>query len=321
MKTDSFMSRLCLFVAAICLVTSPTWAQETIDKADVAKAKRQEEKRLNRIAKTLEPVEGFEKVDMFQAIAAGNIEVIIKTKDASEANVIVTNKSDKPLAIEMPPAFAAVPVMAQFGGQGGGGLGGGGGGQFGGQGGGGFGTGGGQGLGGGFGGGGGGLGGGGGGFGGGGGGFGGGGGGGGPAGGGIFNIPPGRVGKVNIATVCLEHGKPDPRPAMTYEIKPLSALSTDPRVEKICRLLATGQIDQHVAQAAAWNVANGLTWEFMLTKNRVERMDGTFERYFSPDHLLAAQRVVGWAEAEVKSERMDSNSRSESGSRTGVGGR
>jgi hypothetical protein len=50
---------------------------------------------------------------MFAAMESGSIQVVIKTKDSSEANIIVTNKSDKPLSIEMPAAFAAVPVMAQ----------------------------------------------------------------------------------------------------------------------------------------------------------------------------------------------------------------
>jgi hypothetical protein len=109
---------------------------------------------------------------------------------------------------------------------------------------------------------------------------------------------------------------------MTYKIQPLKDLNDDPRVEKICRLLANGQIDQHVAQASAWNVANGLSWEYMLTKNRVERMDGSFERYFLPDHLRAAQQVVAWANTEVEADKIESKSRSNNGSRTGsIGGR
>ncbi|MFP6750298.1 MAG: hypothetical protein VB855_01365 [Pirellulaceae bacterium] len=58
---------------------------------------------------------------------SGQIEVIIKTKDEANVNLMVKNNSDKPLAIIMPPAFAAVPVMAQ--GLGGMGMGGGGGGM------------------------------------------------------------------------------------------------------------------------------------------------------------------------------------------------
>jgi hypothetical protein len=247
---------------------------------------RDAESRLNRIWKTEVPVEGFEPVELFKAMDDGQVEVTVKAKDAANANLMFKNNSDKPLAIELPPAFATVPVMAQIGGggggRGGGGFGGGGGG-FGG-GGGGFGTGN-QGGGGGFGGGGGG-----GGFGGGGGGFGGGRGGGG--GGGVFNIPPGRVGKVSVNTFCLEHGKRDPRPRMEYTIKPLTVMSTDKKIYEMCRMLANDEISQPVAQAAAWNVANGLSWEFLLVKNRVELMGGYYERYFTPDQLLIAQKVV-----------------------------
>lgn len=299
MRTTKMMH--CLkFCAAITVLIAATncYAQdadETTPKVDKRSAKeiRAEKKRMGRVWKTQEVVKGFESVDMFDAMAAGEIEVIVKPKDASQANFIVKNNSDRPLAIKMPPAFAGVPVLKQIGGGGGGGnqggFGGGGGGN------GGFGTGGGQGFGGGFGGGGGGgFGGGGGGFG--GGGFGGGGRGGGGQGGGIFNIPPGRDGKVTIQTFCLEHGKPDPRPRMDYTIAPIETLSTDPAVVEICKMVASGEISQNIAQAAAWNVANGLSWEYLLTKNRVERMDGSFERFFSRQELIFAQRVVSAAQ-------------------------
>jgi hypothetical protein len=294
------------FCAAIAVMFAATtgYAQETEtqpqEQVDTRTAKeiRAEKKRMGRVWKTQGAVEGFESVDMFTAMAAGEIEVIVKPKDATQANFIVKNNSDRPLAITMPSAFASVPVsvMKQINGGGGGFGGGQGGGGFGGGQGGGFGTGGGQGGGGGFGGGqgGGGFGGGGGGFG--GGGFGGGrGGGGNGAGGGVFNIPPGRDSKVTIQTFCLEHGKPDPRPRMDYTIAPIDVLSADPAVIEICKMVANGEISQNVAQAAAWNVANGLSWEFLLTKNRIERMDGSYERFFHRDELIIAQRVVAAA--------------------------
>ena len=89
-------------------------------------------------------------VELFAAMEAGDIEVRYIPRDAREANVMIRNNTDRPLRIEMPEAFAGVPVLAQFGGGGGfgggqqgGGFGGGGnqgqGGGFGGGGGGGFG--------------------------------------------------------------------------------------------------------------------------------------------------------------------------------------
>ena len=126
-----------------------------------------------------------------------------------------------------------------------------------------------------------------------GGGFGGGGlGGGGRGGGGVFNIPPGRTGKVSVKTFCLEHGKPDPRPSVDYVIRPLEALSKDPAVRELCVMLANDEIAQPVAQAAGWNMANGLSWEFLLHKNRVQLSTGYFERYFTPAQLQVAYQVV-----------------------------
>ncbi len=311
MRTSMTKLSLTLAVTAMMAIGSLCYAQESTstveaDRAAAVKAKKEAkqtakekriaEKRLKRIWKTATPVEGFESTEMFKAMKDGNIEVLIKTIDEKKSNVIVTNKSDKALAIQMPATFAAIPtVNAQVGGGGfgGGGLGGGG------QGGGGFGGGGqgggGQGAGGGFGGGQGG-----GGFGGGGGGLGGGGRGGG--GGGVFNIPPGKAGKVSLTTVCLEHGKQNPNLKMDYTIAPLSSVTSDSSVAEICRMIAADEVAQPVAQAAAWNITDGLSWQKMLVLNRLERMDGYFERFFSPNQLAFAQQVVAVA-AERAEER------------------
>ena len=285
----------------LLLLTASVFANDDVknDKAESPKVDRKTQKRLSRIWKTQDAVEGFAPVEMFAAMKSGEIEVVIKTKSAADANVMVKNNSDKPLAIEMPPAFATVPVLRQVGFGGGGGGNRGGGGGFGGggnRGGGGFGGGGNQGGGGGFGGGGRG-----------GGGFGGGGGGrGGGGGGGVFNIPPGRTGKVSVHTFCLEHGKRDPEPRMSYEIKPLSAMSTDPKIFELCRMLANDEVTQPVAQAAGWNIANDLSWEFLMNKNRVELSTGYFERYFSMGQLEAAYHVV-----EVAKQRAEQRTVSE----------
>ena len=258
------------------------------EKKESARAKLVKERRMNTIAKTQSPVEGFTSVELFNAMELGEVEVIVRATSSANANMIVKNNSEKPLAIEMPAAFSTVPVMRQGGiglggGGGGGGLGGGGGGFGGGGGGFGGGGGGNQGGGGGFGGGQG------------GGGFGGGGGQGGlggGGGGGVFNIPPGRVGKVAVKIFCLEEGKPDPKSRIAYKIQPLSDLNPDPKIFEMCRMLANDEVTQSVAQAAAWNVANGLSWQDLLHKNRIERMDGSFERYFAPRDIYFAQRVT-----------------------------
>lgn len=220
-----------------------------------------------------------QRVEMFAAIDAGQIEVDFIPQNARSARVFVKNLTKQPLAVEMPEAFAAVPVLAQFGGGGFGGGGGARGGVGGGFGGGGGGS---QGVGGGFGGGGGGFGGGGGGF-----------------GGGAFNVPPEKVGQIRVACVCLEHGKPDPRPAIPYEIRPVSALSSDAKVAELLKMLGRGEIPQPAAQAAAWHLANDLSWEELAAK-RVHRANGASYPYFAPDVLQAAYTIAAAADQRAK---------------------
>jgi hypothetical protein len=230
-----------------------------------------------------------EQVELFAAIEAGDIEVKLIPKDSTTGTVVVTNKTKKPLSIKLPDAFAGVPVAAQFGGGGGlggGGLGGGG------LGGGGLGGGGGgnQGLGGGFGGGGGGLGGGGG-----GGGFGGGGG-----GGGFFNVAPEKVGKVKVTAVCLEHGKDDPNPRVPYELRPIESFTKDQKVIEVVKMLGRGEIDQHSAQAAAWHLANGMSWKELAAKIGRKHLNGTTEPYFTAAHLQRALAITRTAEERAE---------------------
>ena len=219
----------------------------TKEEREALKAAKEEAHRLGRFHKTQTPVEGFESVDMYDGIANGEVEVTIKAKSSSDSNFFVKNLTDKPLAIKLPKAFSAVPVVRQFG-QGGG---------FGGQGGGGF--------------------------------------GGRGGGGGVFNVPAGKSGKISVKTVCLEEGKKDPKHYIDYVVQPLEKLTTNPEVFELCRMLANDEVAQPVAQAAAWNVENNLSWNELLVKNRIERMDGSFERYFHPNHIRFAVQVVAAA--------------------------
>ncbi len=232
-------------------------------------------------------------VELFRAMDRGDIDVQFIPKSSRSGNVLIKNNTNKPLSIKLPAAFAGIPVLAQFGGGGfggGGGLGGGGLGG-GGLGGGGLGGGGGgQGVGGGFGGGGGGLGGGG--FGGGGGGLGG--------GGGVFNVAPEKVRKIKVNLVCLEHGKDDPTPRMQYKLVPIKSFTEDQRVIDLCSLLGRGAIPQNAAQAAAWHLANGLSWDELALKNRVKTRFQTV-RYFNTSELTFAKRLVAAVDRRANS--------------------
>ena len=111
-------------------------------------------------------------------------------------------------------------------------------------------------------------------------------------GGGVFNIPAGKSGKISVKTVCLEEGKADPKHYIDYVVQPLEKLTTRPEIFEMVRMLANDEVAQPVAQAAAWNVENGISWNELLVKNRVEHMDGSYERYFHPNQLKFAVQVV-----------------------------
>jgi hypothetical protein len=233
-------------------------------------------------------------VDLFDAMKSGDIDVKFIAKNSREGQLLVKNKTDQPLTVKLPDAFAAMPVLAQN--PGGGGAGGGsrksyGGGNSGNSQNQGVGGGGGGGLGGGI----------------------GGGGGGRGGGGGAFDVAPEKVAKVKLDTVCLEHGKKEPSASVPYEIRPIDTFTSDPKVQELCKLLGTGELSQHAAQAAAWHLANHMTWE-QLTDKKTHHLLGGDEIYFSAADIRAAMQI---ADRAIKlADARDSGSKSTASSGT-----
>ena len=111
-------------------------------------------------------------------------------------------------------------------------------------------------------------------------------------GGGAFSIPPEKTRVLRVTTVCLEHGKPEPSPRYPYRLVEVEAFSSDPKVAIMLEALGRGAVSQKVAQAAAWHLSSGLTWE-QLAAEKIDHAGGVpDEAYFNPAELLAAHRVV-----------------------------
>jgi hypothetical protein len=216
-------------------------------------------------SKLFDVPKGSKLVELFQAVDDKQVDLKFIPKNAEQATIVVRNLTKKPLSIQMPEAFAGVPVLAQQRGGGGGGNRGGGGGGGGGLGGGG----GNQGMGGGM-----------------------GGMGMGGMGGGMFNVAPEKVGKIKVTTVCLEHGKKDPNPRVAYEMKPIEAFTQNAELIEVCKMLGRGDLDQSTAQAAAWNLSDGLSWTELANKVKVKHLNGHVEMFFSPQHIRSAMQAV-----------------------------
>ena len=214
-------------------------------------------------------------IDLFDGIANGDIAVKLIPKDSKESRVLIENKTDKPLSIKLPDAFAGVPVLAQAAGAG---VGGGAAGQN-------------QGVGGGM-------------MGGGGGGMGG--------GGGFMNVPPEKIGQLKVATVCLDHGKAEPRPAVPYEVKPIESYTDKPEVQELCRMLGTGQINQRAAQVAAWHLNNNISWQDLAMK-QLRYANGASVPYFSPQEIRAGMQLamVATRLAEQRKQQQQNSSASD----------
>ena len=261
-----------------------------------------------------DPATPAQTVEMFSAIKDGRIEVQLVAKDSTQCRVVVKNKTDQPLSVKLPEAFAGVPVLAQaiaqppggggragrssssgYGGsssrnnRGGGnqGIGGGMMGGMGGMGMGGMGMGGMGGMG---------------------------------MGGGFMNVPAEKVEHFNVPIVCLEHGKHDPKPTVKYEIRPIDEFTTKPGVHEVCSLLASGQLPQRIAQVAAWHLNNDMSWDELAAK-QLRFANGTRRPYFSPNEIKAAMQLVtvaiNLAEQRKNAEPKPSSSSSQSTSLSG----
>lgn len=194
---------------------------------------------------------------LFEAMDAGQIEVKIIPQNATKANVLIRNLTDKPVELRLPKAFASVPILAQgmmggMGGMGGGGMGG-----MGGMGGGGMGM-------------------------------------------GLQRIAPEKMQKLTVKMVCLEHGKKDPNPRMAYKMVPIEQFTDKPDVRVLCEALGYGQVTQNTAQAAAWHMMDGLSWNELAAKNRVESKYLGNIRWFSPFEIHTAMAVAKEAERLAK---------------------
>jgi hypothetical protein len=72
----------------------------------------------------------------------------------------------------------------------------------------------------------------------------------------------------------------------------LESQSKDPKLAVVLEALGRGEIPQKVAQAAAWHLANGLTWE-RLAAEKIDHAGGDpDEPVFAAWELQAAFRVV-----------------------------
>src|SRR5579863_7322291 len=235
-------------------------------------------------------------VELFDAIEQGLVETTVIAKNSHEANIFVTNKSDAAVSIQLPQAVVATQVLKQIfgpprggntvgpGQQQGGNFGGGaaqpvGGGMGNGQNqgnnvgmtngqGNAFGNGNGNGF-------------------------------QNVRGNGFFSIPAQKTVQVPLTTVCLAHGKPDPRQRMKYQLVKLEDYSNDPVLHETLKLFASGATETETAQAAVWHLTDKMSWSDLKAK-QIDRIGLDPVPYFNEKQVDAAARIVEQARESAK---------------------
>ena len=114
----------------------------------------------------------------------------------------------------------------------------------------------------------------------------------------IFNVAPEKVGQMKLTTVCLEHGKPDPKPKAKYEIRPVERVSDKPAVAELLRLMSASGVSQRAAQVAAWHLNNGKSWKELTAMKKSKLLP--VDPIFSKQELAAGRRLVDEANAAVE---------------------
>ncbi|MCX7422244.1 MAG: hypothetical protein NT013_22240 [Planctomycetia bacterium] len=124
-------------------------------------------------------------------------------------------------------------------------------------------------------------------------------------GGGFFSVPPDRIVRVAYRSVCLEHGKTEPAPRMSYTIGRVQDFRDDPVLEEVLKMVASGQLDEQSAQAATWHVTDKMSWEQLATKS-IPHIGRPATPYFTPQQIARAQSIFSTAVAHVNEHKENS---------------
>lgn len=85
---------------------------------------------------------------------------------------------------------------------------------------------------------------------------------------------------------------------MTYKLIPVEEFTKDVRLQELCKLVGTGQLNPASAQAAAWHLSDKMSWQELARKQVVRSTSRT--PYFSTGQLQFAQRIVGAATGRAR---------------------
>ncbi|MBA4017225.1 MAG: hypothetical protein C0483_08635 [Pirellula sp.] len=115
-----------------------------------------------------------------------------------------------------------------------------------------------------------------------------------------------KVGEVPFVSVCLEHGKADPRAAMKYEMRSPESIGMKPEVRETIKLLVDGKVTQRVAQVLAWHHQNEMSFEELAAKT-LKPLNGPEVPYFHPEEIQAAMQAKAYIAKQLEEKAQGSS--------------
>ena len=125
---------------------------------------------------------------------------------------------------------------------------------------------------------------------------------------GLFTIPPEKTVRLQLRSVCLEHGKPCPSSLKTYELRPIETQVKDKALVLLLKKFNPRRDDLEMMQAIAWHLGSHMDWQ-ELAKKKKNRHIGGGVPYFSKAQLMSAQKVVELARIEANRKLAKQDSR------------
>jgi len=111
-----------------------------------------------------------------------------------------------------------------------------------------------------------------------------------------IGVSPGQTVELPVPSVCLNFGIPTPRSQNVFKLMDVETYTPSARTRKALKTLATLGTSQGVAQAAMWNVCNGMTFDQLATQN-VKAINGA--------ELNQAMRFVEALDASTSGDLVD----------------
>ncbi len=106
----------------------------------------------------------------------------------------------------------------------------------------------------------------------------------------FFSIPPEKTVQLGLRSVCLNHGRPEPHANLKYRLTKVESHTTDPVLQQLLEDYSP-RTNKDVQQAAAWHLANGLSWK-QLANLTEQRIPGVAVPLFTKSQLDSARELV-----------------------------